>query len=245
MPATLMELLRQRAELQPDHCVYSFLADDATAADSFTHAALDTRAPAIGAELQAMGAAGERVLLLYPPGLDYIAAFFGCLYAGAIAVPTYPPRPKRDLLRLQAVVADAQAAVALTTTALLAKLEPCLNAAPNLRQLGWLATDSLPDARAAQWQEPKVDGQTVAFLQYTSGSTAEPRGVVIKHETVLANAALVQRCFETSPESHGVFWLPFYHDMGLIGGLLQPLYCGGRSTLLSPLAFLQKPLRWL
>lgn len=246
MPTTLIELLRRRAVLQPDHCVYSFLPDDATATEShFTHAELDKRARAIGAELQAMGAGGERVLLLYPPGLNYIAAFFGCLYAGAIAVPIYPPRPKRDVRRLQAVVADAQATVALTTTALLAKLEPCLTAAADLLQVRWLATDTLPDEGAAQWHEPQVNGQTIAFLQYTSGSTAQPRAVVLKHETVLGNAALIQQCFETSPQSHGVFWLPFYHDMGLLGGLLQPLYCGGRSTLLSPLAFLQRPLRWL
>jgi acyl-CoA synthetase (AMP-forming)/AMP-acid ligase II len=155
MFSTLIDLLRARALHQPERLGYTFLVDGEDEELSISYGRLDESARRIGALLQSLGAEGERVLLLYPPGLDYVKAFFGCLYAGAVAVPAYPPRMNRNLARLQSVVADAQATFALTVTPLLSKLKPLLAAAPDLKAVRWLATDT-DSARVAahQWRGP-------------------------------------------------------------------------------------------
>ncbi|WP_250121428.1 fatty acyl-AMP ligase [Chroococcidiopsis sp. CCMEE 29] len=242
--ATLVELLRTRGQNQPKQTAFTFLQDGETESDSLTYQELDRLSRAIAAQLQSSTVPGERALLLFPPGLEYISAFFGCLYAGVVAVPAYPPRPNRSLARLQTIVADAQASVALTTTSILSNLERQFAQAPELKTLRWLTTNQIGDL-AEEWQEPAVSGDTLAFLQYTSGSTAAPKGVMITHSNLLHNLGLIHQCFEHTSNSRGVIWLPPYHDMGLIGGVLQPLYGGFPVTLMSPLVFLQNPLRWL
>jgi acyl-CoA synthetase (AMP-forming)/AMP-acid ligase II len=147
--------------------------------------------------------------------------------------------------RLQAIVASSQAAVALTTTSLLGDIESRFAESPELTELRWLATDNITSDQAAAWQEPEVSSDTLAFLQYTSGSTGTPKGVMVSHGNLLHNSAMIHKSFADTPNSQGVSWLPPYHDMGLIGGVLQPLYVGAPMVLMSPLAFLQKPLRWL
>jgi len=243
--ATLVELLRIRGQNQPKQTAFTFLQDGETESDSLTYQELDRLARAIAAQLQSFTVPGERALLLFPPGLEYIGAFFGCLYAGVVAVPAYPPRPNRSLARLQTIVADAQASVALTTTSILSNIERQFAQAPELKSVRWLTTNQLADDLAQEWQEPAVSGDTLAFLQYTSGSTAAPKGVMITHSNLLHNLGLIHQCFEHTSNSRGVIWLPPYHDMGLIGGVLQPLYGGFPVTLMSPLVFLQNPLRWL
>src|SRR5262249_7541688 len=156
-------------------------------------------------------------LLLYPPGLGYIITFFGCLYAGVVVIPTYPPRPNRSLARLQAIVADARATLALTPTALRSQMQQRLGDARDLAALHWLAPASIPGARGGGWQMPALGSQTLAFLQYTSGSTAAPKGVMVSHGNLLHNSALIARAFGHSSDACGVFWLPPHHDMGLIG----------------------------
>ena len=242
---TLVDLLRGRAQRQTCDMAFTFLGNDGAAEASLTYAALDGRARAIGAWLQSLGAAQERVLLLYPPGLDYVAAFFGCLYAGAIAVPAYPPRFNQNLLRLQAIVADAQAKFALTTTQILTRLEPLFPQAEDLRALGWLATDALANDAASAWQQPGITGESLAFLQYTSGSTSTPKGVMVSHGNLLANSAYINQSFAHTAQSIAVTWLPAFHDMGLIDGIIQPIYTGFPCYVMSPLTFLQRPLRWL
>jgi acyl-CoA synthetase (AMP-forming)/AMP-acid ligase II len=195
--------------------------------------------------LQELNCHNQPVLLLYPAGLDYIAAFFGCLYAGAIAVPAYPPRPNRSLDRIQAMVQDAGATVALTDNATLQKLERRLAETPQLRSLYCLSTDGLQPDLAQQWQPPAIQAHTLALLQYTSGSTALPKGVMISHDNLLHNSELIGHCFGNTAASRGVSWLPPYHDMGLVGGILQPLYVGAEMTLMAPVSFLQRPVRWL
>ncbi|HEX6288267.1 MAG TPA: AMP-binding protein, partial [Herpetosiphonaceae bacterium] len=247
--ATLVELTRGRAARQPDRCGYTFLADDTTKTSSLSYAELDLRARAIGAWLQQADAAGTCALLLYPPGLDYIAAFFGCLYAGVVAIPAYPPtsaRLDRALpQRLRAIVRDAQPRIALTTEATAALGAALAAQAADFQSLHWVPTDSLADGLADEWRPPALSGDTLAFVQYTSGSTAAPKGVMLTHANLLHNLALIEHGFGHTPDSRGVIWLPPYHDMGLIGGILQPLYAGFPVTLMSPLAFLQRPLRWL
>jgi acyl-CoA synthetase (AMP-forming)/AMP-acid ligase II len=203
---TLVELLRQRAHQQPDQQAYTFLLDGEAAEAVFTYADLDCRARMIGALLQHVGATGERVLLLYPPGLEYIAAFFGCMYAGAIAVPAYPPNParlERTLPRLQAIVADARPLVVLTTTPILMVGEMLAKQAPEFLQLRWYATDVLAKSTAKDWRDPLVGGESLAFLQYTSGSTAAPKGVMLTNANLLHNSSLIKQYFGHSIESRG------------------------------------------
>jgi amino acid adenylation domain-containing protein len=245
---SLVEILRRRASLQPDRQAYTFLIDGEAEEVHLGYAQLDQQARAVGAELQRLHAAGERALLLYPPGLDYIGAFFGCLYAGVVAVPAYPPDPARldrTLPRLLTIVDDARPTVVLTTSQILPLATALASQAPSFQRVQWVATDTLPSDRAAAWQMSAIDQHTLVLLQYTSGSTAAPKGVMLTHGNLLHNSALICEGFKHTPASRGMIWLPPYHDMGLIGGIIQPLYAGFPVTLMSPIAFLQKPLRWL
>src|SRR5712692_8682608 len=248
-PSTLVDLLRWRALHQPDNQAYTFLLDGETTEDHLTYGELDQQARAIATLLQNSGATGERALLLHPPGLDYIAAFFGCLYAGVVAVPAYPPQSTRldraMARRLQAVAKDAQPLLGLTTSQNLSVVTGLFEQAPEFQSMHWLTTDTIASSMGNGWQQPAISGETLAFLQYTSGSTADPNGVMLTHSNLLHNSRLIHRYFENTPSSRGVIWLPPYHDMGLIGGILQPLYGGFPVTLMSPIAFLQRPLRWL
>ena len=242
---TLVDLLQNRANENPLKIGYTFLIDGETETVNLTYQQLEQRSRAIAAYLQSVCPPGERALLLYQPGLEYISAFFGCLYAGIIAVPAYPPRPNRSLARIQTIIRDSEAKIALTTKSIIYSLERRASETPELDSLGWLATDLIPDSVADKWQEPKINQETLAFLQYTSGSTATPKGVMITHRNLLHNSSLIHQCFGHSTKSQGVIWLPPYHDMGLIGGILQPLYGGFPVMLMSPLMFLQSPIRWL
>ena len=242
----MVELLRHRALDQPDRRAYRFLHDPETGEqEAIAYADLDHHARAIAAQLQSIGVSGEQVLLVYPAGLEYVAAFFGCLYAGAVAVPTYPPRLNRTLQTLQAVAADSRAKVVLTTNTLLSKTERLVAHAPELKQLRWLTTDEWPRGVEDEWRDPFVTSDTLAFLQYTSGLMGTPRGVMISHGNLLHNSSLIAQGFGYTAETECLTWLPLYHDMGLIGGVLQPLYGGFATTLMSPLAFARSPYGWL
>ncbi|MDT5270421.1 MAG: hypothetical protein QOH49_2607, partial [Acidobacteriota bacterium] len=243
--STLVGLLRLRAESEPTRTAYTFLSDGEVEEAGLTYAELDRRARSIAAALLAMRAGGERVLLVYPAGLDYVAAFFGCLYAGAVAVPAYPPRQNASFQRLQSIVEDARPVVALTTGSILSKAKSRLAQWPVLESLRWVQTDDGRADLSGEWREPVLDGESLAFLQYTSGSTATPKGVMVSHENLLHNESLIQRAFRQTGESVIAGWLPLYHDMGLIGNVLQALYSGARCVLMSPVAFLQSPFRWL
>ncbi|WP_433389475.1 AMP-binding protein [Micromonospora sp. KLBMP9576] len=246
---TVGELLRTRAKDQPDRLGYAFLADGEQERLPLTYGGADERASAVAAGLRAAGCLpGSRVILVLPPGLDYLTAFFGCLYAGVVAVPVYPPDPfqlERSLPRLLAIVRDAGPVVALTTAPLLGFLDEVTRLAPELGAMRWLAVDEMPAAADGEGEPEPLRPDSTALLQYTSGSTSSPRGVVLSHRNLLHNSSVIQRLFRTTPESRGLVWLPPYHDMGLIGGLLQPLYGGLPVTLMSPLHFLEEPMRWL
>jgi amino acid adenylation domain-containing protein len=244
----VVALLRRRAELLPHHVAFSFLPDrqdQPTLQLSFLD--LDLRARSIAARLQQLVPRQQPVLLLFPPGLDFIAAFFACLYAGLPAVPAYPPRLNRSLLRLHSIISDAKPSLILTSSATLSRLEAARASEPSstLASLPVLITDEVDQSAGNGWLQPAIAPGTLAFLQYTSGSTAEPKGVMITHGNLLHNQRLIARDFKQSARSIIVGWLPLYHDMGLIGNVLQPLYLGARCVLLSPLSFLQRPLRWL
>lgn len=244
-PQTLIDLLRRNARCQGDHLAYAFLVDGELEKVELTYKELDQRSSAIGALLQLSGVAGKPVLLLCPPGLDFIAAFLGCLYAGAIAVPAYPPKPNRSQLRLLSIIEDTQATVVLTTRTALAGVKQVFDGAPSAKRLRWLAVDDISDDLGGQWREPAINGDTLALLQYTSGSTSTPKGVMVSHHNLLSNAQIMRKGFQHTDESVFVGWLPLYHDMGLIGIALESLFLGARCILMSPASFLQKPSRWL
>jgi 8-amino-7-oxononanoate synthase len=244
-PSNLLELLQHRALHQGDDVGFRFVVDGEREVVEWTYADLDRKARAIAASLQSLDLEGERALLLYPSGLDFVAAFFGCLYAGVTAVPAYPPRRNRNMARIDAIANDAQAKIALTTTDVLERVQTMIGDTPALQQLRWRATDQWNDEWANSWRRPDVHGETLAFLQYTSGSTGTPKGVMLSHANLMHNSAMIAYAFEHTRSGNGCFWLPLYHDMGLIGGILQPLYMGKANTLFSPTHFLQRPVRWL
>ncbi len=245
---TLADVLRWRARVQPDQAAYTFLTDGGEREACFTYAELDRRARLIAALLQAYGAGGERVMLVFPPGLEFVAGFYGCMYAGAVAVPVYPPHPVRldqTLPRFLAVARDARPVAVLTTAALLPIAEGVLTAAPELATMRWLASEASSDRAEREWRDPGAGRDSLAFLQYTSGSTAAPKGVMVSHGNIMANAQMFGTALGFAPRANNVSWLPLYHDMGLIGNMLGPMYYDVHAVLMSPLEFLKKPLRWL
>jgi acyl-CoA synthetase (AMP-forming)/AMP-acid ligase II len=245
---SLVSIMRHRAQHQANCRAYTFLADGENENAVLTYKQLDARACAIAVVLADRGLSpGDRAILLYPPGLDFIAAFFGALYAGVIAVPCYPPHRlqiARSLPRLTAIVTNADPTVVLCT-AEVADLSAGMAHVPKLNTLPWIATDSLEDYAIDSWKETDVDPSTVAFLQYTSGSTAAPRGVMVTHSNLLHNLAIANYVEQNDSDSVSVSWLPVIHDMGLIEGVLEPAYAGYPAYLMSPATFLQRPVRWL
>ncbi|REG24939.1 acyl-CoA synthetase (AMP-forming)/AMP-acid ligase II, partial [Archangium gephyra] len=246
--STLLELLEERATRHGERRLFSFLEDAEGESSELTYSGLWQRARALGAFLQQEVPAGSRAVLLYPPGLDYVTGFFGCLAAGIVAVPAYPPDPtrlERTLPRLRALIHDAQATVVLAPSFITSMADFLLESAPDLRGLRWVATDELPQGVESHWKRPELHGDSLAFLQYTSGSTGTPKGVMLSHRNLLHNLHLIHGAFRMHEGSAGVIWLPPYHDMGLIGGILGTVYGGFSTSLLSPLSFLRRPLRWL
>lgn len=243
--STLVELLQWRALYQPEQLAFRFLQDGEAESDSLNYQVLDRQARIIGAWLQDLGYSNKPVILLYPPGLEFITAFFGCLYANVIAVPGYPPRRNHHLNRLQTILTDTQATLVLTTSAFLTKLAEKLSKIPELTDLKCLATDTITDNLQTRWQPPVITKDTLAFLQYTSGSTGQPKGVMVTHGNLLHNSACIQQSCGLTPSSVSVNWLPTFHDMGLVDGIIQPIYTGFLSVLLPPVTFLQHPIAWL
>ncbi|ACB52425.1 AMP-dependent synthetase and ligase, probable acyl-CoA synthase [Crocosphaera subtropica ATCC 51142] len=240
--STLVDLLQHRATHQPQQLSYVFLTNGETEEITLSYQTLTEKVMAIAAQLQAMNLQNERALLLYAPGLDFVTAFLGCLAAGVGAVPVYPPQGKQPLSRLEAIAADAEAKIVLTTNNFLAKIKQYFS---ETARFTYLTTDSLDESLALQWKQPNINSKTLAFLQYTSGSTGNPKGVMVSHGNLLQNSANIYRGFKHNDNSRVVSWLPHYHDMGLIGGILQPLYGGFPVILMSPSSFIRKPIRWL
>ncbi len=248
MGSTLIEVLRDRALNQPDATAYVFLANGSAESARLSYGQLDLRARAVAAMVAEKARRGERVLLLYPAGLEFLDAFFGCLYAGTIGVPLPAPdqaRLKHTLPRLLTVAADTGAKLVLTTRGILAlRAEICLQI-PALAQIEWLAVEEIPDSSAQTWIDPVVGKEDVAYLQYSSGSTSQPKGIMISHANAIHNVGLILSWGKYAPASVSVSWLPHFHDYGLVHGILAPLCNGGTCYLLSPLAFLKRPMRWL
>ena len=247
-PTTLTQILAERARQFGDRKAYTFKGSHGD--ESITFQELDRRARAIGCKLQETVEAGDRVLLLFHAGLDFISSFFGCLYAGALAVPTTFPKPRRPMPRLQSIAGGCSPTAVLTDSETLSGMDQVIGT-PEFSQTSWIAVDSIVDSLADTLQPAQSDSTDLAFLQFTSGSTSEPKGVMVSHGNLLHNLETIRQGFDLRAASdggeiqNGVFWLPAYHDMGLIGGILETLYVGGHSVLMSPAAFLQRPMSWL
>jgi amino acid adenylation domain-containing protein len=229
---TIVDIARERARTQPDRMAYVFLADGENESARWTYADLDRRARRVAAAIQQNAKPGDRAVLLLPQNLDYVAAFLGCLYAGVVPAPAYPPRRGSRLDRLTAMIADAAPALAIVADPLPLSTE--------LKQITMTAAEG-----AGEWQPVTIQPQELALLQYTSGSTSVPKGVMVTHANLMANQAAIYGAFGHNPDTIIMGWLPFYHDMGLIGNLLHPIFAGVPCILMPPMAFIQKPLRWL
>ena len=237
----IVQCLRDLAAGRPGDLAFERRFEGGAPHASLTYAQLDRRARAIAAQLQDMRLAGQNVVLAYPPGLEFIAGFYGALYAGCVAVPAYPPRA-RTLDRFHALAVDAGAHVVLSTAAAVASMKALPGRIASLR---WIATDTIADLHSDAWSEHEPDPETLAMIQYTSGSTSRPKGVMLSHANLLANTRAISNAFAVSRESKAVFWLPACHDMGLIGGILAPIHCGIPNTILAPALFVQNPFLWL
>ncbi len=241
-PSTLVDVVRRRAVEQPERLAYTYLRYGGGEASRLTYAELDAQVCRVAARLGELTAPGDRALVLSPPGLGFVTAFLGCLYAHVVAVPTFPPRSRRADSRLRAIAKDSGASLIVTESSLLPLLQSQdLGVAADRR----LVVDEISGRGAESRYEPQLNTEAPAFLQYTSGSTATPKGVIVTHANLLHNEGIVYQILDPSPDTVMMSWLPAQHDMGLIAGILQPLYAGCHGVLMAPLAFLRRPLRWL
>ena len=247
---TLLDLLMAQAERHPDRVAFRYCPDGVAEEARLTYAELDRRARALAARLQRDGATGRRVLIFCHPGLDSIVGFFGCFYAGAVAVPVDEHGPSQ---RAAAIIPDARADLALASATNQPRLAARLAELVGERPVRWHTLDA-PAADGPgpdDWMLPRVDADTTAVIQYTSGTTAAPKGVVLTHRNYLHNLAVIRQAWQPGPGTDpdepltGVSWLPHFHDMGFVGGVLAVLHTAGSSVLMSPMSFYRRPLRWL
>ena len=246
--STLVDLARFRRNSDPEKICYIFLQDGEHEEDKISYFDFEKKVRARAAILQKKVSPGDRAILLYPAGLEFILAFFSCLYAGIVAVPTYPPnftKISRSMPRLLSILSDAKPKLILSTLETIDLLEPIIKDHGEIKDIAWLATEKTPNDEAENWIMPDISKDSLAFLQYTSGSTSTPKGVMVSHGNVLYNSKMIREAFQNSAADIMFSWLPAYHDMGLIGGIIHPMYLGATGVLMSPLHFLQRPFRWL
>ena len=242
---TLVDALQRRAAIDPARVLYTYLEDGETLERSLTAAALDAEARAIGRTLAKLAAPGTRVILLFEDGLDTIKGLFGCLAAGLVAVSGIHPAAPRSTERLLGILRDSQATVVLGQARVLAEFQRGLDEVLDDFDLRWVAIDTIKPRPADRWTGTPAANGGLALIQYTSGSTRDPRGVTLTHRNLLHNLQGQIDAFGYAFGDTGVSWLPFSHDMGMIGCVLMAVFGGGRCVLLSPSHFVEDPSRWL
>lgn len=242
---SLVDILGWRGVHQAEAIAYTFLLDDESHASiDLTFSQLDRAARALAAIISRSCAPGDRALVLYPSGLDFIIGFLGCLYAGVIVVAAHPPRKKQNQIHLKGIIEDCHPQAVISTSEIFTAAQSSRAENPLLASLTWILSDTV-NAPADDWRISVIGRNHIAFLQYTSGSTGSPKGVMVSHGNLLDNLEVMYRSFGLSQHSHMVSWLPHFHDMGLILGLLQSLYAGFATTFMAPTSFVQNPKRWL
>lgn len=242
---TLVDLALLRVGEQPNTPVYTQLSPSGDIERQITYAQLDLAARKLACYIQKLLAPESRVLLAYPNGIDFITSFFACLYAGMIAVPVYPPFARSQWSRFAAIAGDCQASMICTVHKHKAAILEGCGLTPHMNNILCIASDAFIGGDHERWQYPNLNKDSLAFLQYTSGTTGDPKGVMVSHDNIMTNQAMITRVFNHSKDDNFVGWLPMYHDMGLIGNVLNPFYVGGKVYLMEPLSFLRQPFRWL
>nr|WP_234029748.1 MULTISPECIES: fatty acyl-AMP ligase [Streptomyces] len=248
VPGNFTELALCRIHERPDATAYQFVRagrEGVLEADPLSYGELGRRALRLAAWLQERGCHGQRVLILHSDGEQFVTSFLGCLFAGAVAVPAPPPGGARqNVERVAAIVRDAAVSYLMTDSDNASAVSQLL-ATTGHADVVCLATDRATPSAPDDWREPGLFPDDVAYLQYTSGSVSEPKGVMVTHRNMLANQEAVRQAMRTGPDSVVGGWLPFHHDMGLAGHLLHPLWLGGRGVLMSPVGFVRRPVNWL
>jgi len=248
---TFTEAIESKFKAYPDDIVYEYFFDDGKTSIKLTYSELEKKVKALASVLQSKNLYGKRALLLYAPSLDFIVSFLACLFSGVIAVPAYPPEIQRiehTLKRIKSIILDSQTSIILTSEDLYSQAQILISKIPNtgLDKIEWLSSDKVDTNLYENWFFPDINEKTTAFLQYTSGSTSNPKGVIIDQTNILYNEEMIKIALDNEERNSTVVcWVPFYHDLGLIGHLLQGLYIGGKCVIMSPLAFLKNPYMWL
>ncbi len=241
----IVDALRYWANIAPNKVAFYYTDGETENDQSLTYAELDHAARAVAVRILESHQPGTRGLLLYPPTLEFVVGFFGCLYAGCIAVPAYPPRRSRKGARIQGIAQDCRAQFALTTSDTVAQILKDEGTRAETETLHLIPSDSVDRSIAIQFSELPIRLEDLAVLQYTSGSTGQPKGVMLTHANIVRNSEMISYLFQNNHTKTGVSWLPMYHDMGLVGGVLSPVFMSATMTLMSPMSFMQRPVRWL
>ena len=245
---TLLDHLKHHTSKHPEQKVYIILKDGDSETMAITYKELLSEVKAIAVHLLKYGQTGHRALLLYEHAQDFIPAFLGCLHSGIIAVPAYPPDPirlNRSLPRLVSIYKDVQPQLVLTTTSNLALVDGLISMYPEFKNTQWVSTNQVDKHLAQNWKYPHITENSLAYLQYTSGSTQKPRGVMISHQQLLENQRVGKLLNDFTSDSIFAGWLPLYHDLGLMAYVIGAIYNDCLSVLMSPIHFLKQPFRWM
>ena len=243
--ATYIEVIQKRTLTIPDHVVFRFLSDGVNENESLTYRQIETRSKALGASMQKYGSKGDKVLLLFQPGLSYVASMYACFYSGFVAIPVYPPRRNKGIDRIYTIIEDSGANICLVSQQVHSDIQRNFNDDDLLSQINWIVYEDVMDDNASEFQQTKILPDDIALLQYTSGSTGNPKGVLVTQLNLLYNSENIRLAMGLDRNTVGIHWLPLFHDMGLIGGLLQVAYLGAVNVGMPPTEFLKNPLNWL
>jgi len=246
--STIVESLLEHSQKQPDNLSFIFLPNGEEEGDKLTFGELVVKIKSLAAELQDKYSQGDRAILIFTPGLEFIVGYMACLFSGILPVPVFPPHKTRLQQQIPVVlniIKDSSPKLILTESEYRLSTSEKYEELPELKGIPWECSDFASPYSATNWKFPVIDGNSPAFIQYTSGSTGNPQGVVVTHDNLIHNLSCIQQYFESTTKTRVVSWLPPYHDMGLIGCILQPIFVGFLSVLMPPVSFLQRPFRWL